>query len=383
MKITLLSLLGAVVAAQAAPAQKPDSTTPKLDESEVRISYAELKRLLAAAQPTPSAESKPKPPVPAALLSSLWRLDTKKGRIIAEMSTQSFVDGWQAIPLAGATLGAVEVQPPDTRLIIQDDHLCLLTDQIGPQTITLSFPLTFPLTLHLAPSPVAALEITELPAEHTLRMQSGSGTSLIRQAGRHALPAAGGSITLDYPSSHPTTPESGANDEAILTTATYITQVVRDGSVLTEGSLLVRHDPPMRIQLTLPKDARLLQCHVNDQLVRPTLQNGSQLEIPLDDPTTDGGESKIDISFTTSLPALQATEGEIELALPQTPLFAREIDWQVRLPSGFDLAATGNVEALPPAADAKPGLHLRKALCRDQQPQARITYRRQTTPTQR
>jgi hypothetical protein len=46
--------------------------------------------------------------------------------------------------------------------------------------------------------------------------------------------------------------------------------------------------------------------------------------------------------------------------------------------AGFDTTAIGNIETLPPAADAKPGLHLRKSLCRDQQPQARVSYRKQT-----
>jgi hypothetical protein len=50
----------------------------------------------------------------------------------------------------------------------------------------------------------------------------------------------------------------------------------------------------------------------------------------------------------------------------------------VQLPTGFDTTAIGNIETLPPAADAKPGLHLRKSLCRDQQPQARISYRKRT-----
>jgi hypothetical protein len=50
----------------------------------------------------------------------------------------------------------------------------------------------------------------------------------------------------------------------------------------------------------------------------------------------------------------------------------------VQLPSGFDTTASGNIEALAPVAEAKSGLHLRKSLCRDQQPQARISYRKRT-----
>jgi hypothetical protein len=141
----------------------------------------------------------------------------------------------------------------------------------------------------------------------------------------------------------------------------------------------VRHDHPVKLVLQLPEAAKLLQCHVNAYPVRPTTGEAGRIEIPLDDPTTDGAESEVKLSFTSTLTALQAAEGELDLALPQTPLFAKQIDWQVQLPTGFDTNAIGNIETLPPAADAKPGLHLRKSLCRDQQPQARITYRKRTT----
>lgn len=372
MKITLPLLLGAVFATGALTAQTPAS---KLDDSEVRISYAELKRLLAAAQPPAASATASKPPLPAALLSAVWTLDVQKGRLTAEMSAQSFIEGWQCILLAGADLGAIEVQPPDTRLVVQNDHLCLLTEKIGPQTLTLTFPFRSAQTITLAPSALAALEISALPEKQHLRLQGGSSTTVIRESGRHALPASGGEVTLSLESDQ--TPALAANDDAILTTATYTTQVVRDGSVLTEGTLLVRHDPPLNITVMLPETARLLQCHVNGELIRPAVQNGMQIDIPLHDPATDGGESKIELSFTSSLPALQATEGEIEIALPRTALFARQIDWQVRLPEGFDLAASGNVEPQP-ATEAKAGLNLRKSLCHDQQPQARITYRKRS-----
>ena len=367
MKIIHLSLLGAVLATTAATAQT------SLDDSEVRISYAELKCLLAATQPAAEVKVKSPPPVPAALLSAVYRLDAKTGEIIAEMQAQSFAEGWQAIPLAGASTGAVSIDPADARVVVQNDQLCLLTDQTGLTSLKLTFPAVWPQTLQLAPSAVAALEVASLPENHVLRLSSGT---IIRQNGRHALPAAGGEITLTLEDAKKE--PAPLADEAILTSATYATQVVRDGSVLTEGTLLVRHDPPLRIVVTLPESSQLLQCRVNDELIRPAIESGTRLEIPLDDPATDGAESKIELSFTSTLPALQPTEGELSLALPQTPLFAKQIDWQVQLPTGFDTTAIGNIETLPLAVDAKPGLHLRKSLCRDQQPQARISYRKRT-----
>jgi hypothetical protein len=299
------------------------------------------------------------------------------------MQVESFDDSWHAIPLAGAASGAISVEPKDARIVVTDDHLCLITDQTGAQTIKLTFALGKEgqaTTLHLAPSPVASLEIKELPEGKVLRLKSGATTQTLATAGLIALPAAGGEVilTLEDARKASQAPLAGSTDEAIISTATYATQVVRDGSVLTEGTITLRHDHPVKLVLQLPEVAKLLQCHVNGDPVRPTLGEANRLEIPLNDPATDGAESEVKLSFTATLTALQAAEGQLDLALPQTPLFAKQIDWNVQFPTGYDLSFTGNVDPVTDKPTAL-GLHLRKSLCRDQQPQARITYRKRTT----
>jgi hypothetical protein len=375
----MLLLLGA--SSLLAQTDKP-VTTVTLDESEVRITYGELKRLVAATLPkeSPAAVS---PPVQAALLSTAYQIDVKAGTIIAEMQVESFEAAWQAVPLAGAALGAISVEPKDARIVVNEDHLCLVTDQTGAQSVKLTFALAKEgqgTTLHLAASPVASLEVKELPEGKVLRLQSGVTTQTLATAGILALPAIGGEITLTLEDARKAsqTPLAGPTDDAIISAAAYTTQVVRDGSVLTEGAINVRHDHPVKLVLQLPEAAKLLQCHVNADPVRPTLGEASRIEIPLDDPTTDGAESEVKLSFTSTLTALQAAEGELALALPQTPLFAKQIDWNVQLPTGYDLSFTGNVDPVTDKPTAL-GLHLRKSLCRDQQPQARITYRKRTT----
>lgn len=381
MKPFLILLLGAVSLTAQTPARVTAAT---LDESEVRITYGELKRLVAATLPKESVvETKPNPPVPAALLSSVYRLDAKSGTIIAEMQVESFDTGWHTVPVAGAGSGAVSVEPKDVRLIVNDDHLCLVSDQTGAQTVKLTFPLAGEgqgTMLHLAASPVASLEIKELPESKVLRLQHGSTTQTIIQAGTVALPAGGGQVTLTIEDARKAaqSPIAGSTDDAIISTATYTTHVVRDGSVFTEGAIIVRHDEPMKLIMQLPESGKLLQCHVNGEPVRPSAGDANSVEIPLDDPTTDGAESEVKLSFTSTLAALQTAEGELDLALPQTPLFAKQIDWNVQLPATYDLSFTGNVDPIADKTNA-PGLHLRKSLCRDQQPQARITYRKRTT----
>jgi hypothetical protein len=379
MKPFMLLLLGA--SSLLAQTEKP-VTTATLDESEVRITYGELKRLVAATLPK-EAPAAVKPPVQAALLSTAYQIDVKAGTIIAEMQVESFEAAWQAVPLAGAASGAISVEPKDARIVVNEDHLCLVTDQTGAQSVKLTFALAKEgqgTTLHLAASPVASLEVKELPEGKVLRLQSGVTTQTLATAGILALPAIGGEITLTLEDARKAsqTPLAGPTDDAIISAAAYTTQVVRDGSVLTEGAITVRHDHPVKLVLQLPEATKLLQCHVNADPVRPTLGEASRIEIPLDDPTTDGAESEVKLSFTSTLTALQAAEGELALALPQTPLFAKQIDWNVQLPTGYDLSFTGNVDPVTDKPTAL-GLHLRKSLCRDQQPQARITYRKRTT----
>lgn len=378
-------LLILLLAASSTLAQTPAPvTTATLDESEVRITYGELKRLVAATLPqAPPPEIKPPPPVPAALLSALCHLDAAAGTLTADMQVENFDGAWHAIPVFGAVTGALTVEPRDARLVVADDQLCLITDKAGVQSVKITFACAQAgqgTTLHFAASPVASLEVKELPAGKVLRLQHGATTQTITSAGLAALPASDGDVTFILEDARKTAlpPVVGITDDAIIATASYTTQVVRDGSVLTEGAITVRHDHPAKLILQLPESAKLLQCHVNGDPVRPGVGEASRIEIPLDDPATDGAESEVKLSFTAVLAPLQLAEGELDLALPQTPLFAKQIDWNVQLPTAYDLSFSGNVD---PVTDktAAPGLHLRKSLCRDQQPQARITYRKRTT----
>jgi hypothetical protein len=382
MKAPLVLLLSAT----SLLAQSPQPiTSATLDESEVRITYGELKRLVAATLPKELLPPAAKPPLPvtAALLSALYQLDPQASTITAEMQVENFDGEWHAVPLAGAATGVLTVEPKDARLVVTDDHLCLITDKAGAQSVKLTFALAKAgqgTTLHLAASPIASLAVKELPDGRVLRMQHGDTTQTLTNAGLAALPATEADVTFSFEDARKASQPAIASltDDAIVSTAVYTTQVVRDGSVLTEGAINVRHDQPTKLVLLLPESSKLLQCHVNGDPVRAAVGEVNRVEIPLDDPTTDGAESEVKLSFTSVLEPLQPAEGELSLALPQTPFFVKQIDWNVQLPAAYDLSFSGNVDAIAEKA-TPPGLHLRKSLCRDQQPQARITYRKRTT----
>lgn len=377
-------LLVLLLSATSLLAQSPQPiTSATLDESEVRITYGELKRLVAATLPKePPPVAKAPLPVTAALLSAMYQLDPQASTITAEMQVENFDGEWHAVPLAGAATGVLTVEPKDARLVVTGDHLCLITDKAGAQSVKLAFALAKAgqgTTLHLAASPIASLAVKELPEGRVLRLQHGDTTQTLTSAGLAALPATEADVTFSFEDAHKAAQPAIASltDDAIVSTALYTTQVVRDGSVLTEGAITVRHDRPTKLVLQLPEASKLLQCHVNGDPVRAALGEVNRVEIPLDDPTTDGAESEVKLSFTAVLEPLQAAEGELALALPQTPFFVKQIDWNVQLPAAYDLSFSGNVDPITEKA-TPPGLHLRKSLCRYQQPQARITYRKRT-----
>lgn len=385
MRQSFLSLMGAVLALAPAWAQTetPAVTSATLDESEVRITYGELKRLLAATLPIPPPQvEKPRPPLPAALRAVLYRFDASAGTIIAEVQVENFDGGWHAVPIAGAGAAAIGVEPGEAGVVIRDEHLCLMTGAVGAQTVKLTYaiaPEGQGTTLRVAASPVAALEVKALPEGKVLRIAHDNATHTISQAGTWSLPATGADVTFAIEEARKAAASTVGvtTDDAVISTATYTTQVVRDGSVLTEGTLIARHDQAAKLIVRLPEGAKLLQCDVNAEPMRPVMGEGGRMEIPLNDPATDGAESQIKLSFTGVVAALQPAEGELDLALPQTPLFARQIDWNVQLPPNYDLSFSGNVDAVtdqPPAA----GIQLRKSLSRDQQPQARIIYRKRS-----
>src|SRR5688572_11800317 len=130
MRLPIPSLLGAMLSLTSALAQTDKTvTSTTLDESEVRITYGELKRLVAATlpKPPPPPEVRPKPPVPAALLAANYHLDAAAGTVVAEMQVENFDGGWHAIPIAGSAAGAIAVEPSGAAIVISDHHLCLVT----------------------------------------------------------------------------------------------------------------------------------------------------------------------------------------------------------------------------------------------------------------
>ncbi|CAN5802295.1 hypothetical protein BH11VER1_BH11VER1_02720 [soil metagenome] len=176
-----------------------------LGQAEVRLPYADLKKLWDAAQPV----VKPDEPLvlPAGvLLAARYNLEILSGNLAmnAEFKVESFAGNWEKIPLMGAGLAVASVEPQDARLILEKDYLCLMVKESGPVTINVRFnelPLpvsdTMPLlNLLTAPGAVGTLQVKGLPNERLLKVKEGQ--PLTRQDGgvTLALPSKGGEVTL-------------------------------------------------------------------------------------------------------------------------------------------------------------------------------------------
>ncbi len=187
------------------------STAPRqegpslLGQAEVRLPYAELKKLWDAAQPVVKPEEPVTPPA-GVLLAARYNLDLLSGNLVmtAEFKVESFAGNWEKIPLMGAGLAVASVEPENTRLILEQDYLCLMVKESGPVTINVRFnelPLpvsdTTPLLNFLsAPGAVGSLQVKGLPQERLLKMKDG--LPLTRQDGgvTLGLPSKGGEVTL-------------------------------------------------------------------------------------------------------------------------------------------------------------------------------------------
>ncbi|MEY4483909.1 MAG: hypothetical protein RL693_1361 [Verrucomicrobiota bacterium] len=197
--------LSALVPFSLLSAAEGEEISPTLGQAEVRLPYAELKKLWDAAQPAIKPEDPPVPPS-GVLLAARYNLDLLTGNVVmtAEFKVESFAGNWEKIPLMGAGLAVASVEPEDTRLILEKDFLCLMVKEIGPATIKVRFnelPLpasdTIPLlSLLAAPGAVGSLQVKGLLQERLLKIKDGQ--PLTRQEGGAtlALPSKGGEVTL-------------------------------------------------------------------------------------------------------------------------------------------------------------------------------------------
>ena len=89
--------------------------------------------------------------------------------------------------------------------------------------------------------------------------------------------------------------------------------------------------------------------------------------------------NSIAISYTGKKPAFKPVSGQIAVELPQTDLLIHQLDWELRIPIAYEVAAfEGNVESAPCAkSDATSrAIPLHKELCKNERPRAEFFYQK-------
>ncbi|MEI6534261.1 MAG: hypothetical protein WCN98_02885, partial [Verrucomicrobiaceae bacterium] len=211
MKITkyhslTLAAWACIASDPCARAEDAGLTSPALDHAEVRIPYVELRKLWTAAQAEkPEVPQKEIVPV-GKILAAHYRLNIVNGKaqLEAEFRAESFGGKWERLPLMGAGLAVASVEPPDARLVVEDDELCLLVKEGGAQNVKVRFvenilPVASGATLlKLATSPCAigSLAVHGVPVTRALKLGDNAALALENGTALIALPAKGGDMVL-------------------------------------------------------------------------------------------------------------------------------------------------------------------------------------------
>jgi len=197
-------------------------------------------------------------------------------------------------------------------------------------------------------------------------------TSWFRERGASALWNAKGDHSLELKSRILTTLKTA---KSRVQEAWFVTQLIADGSALTDSKVVISHSEADRFTFTLPARTSLLSCEVNGERVNPLVTEKGALSVPL--PLLEAkkdSKSEVKISYTAQRTKMEPVSGRLDLALPETAIFIDQLNWDITLPPGYVASALeGNLE-LRPAGKKKGVIGLRKRLSRGQVPSTTVFY---------
>ena len=164
--------------------------------------------------------------------------------------------------------------------------------------------------------------------------------------------------------------------QAVVETANAKTRIVSDGALLTEINYSIRHERAQSWRVDLPEGCELLASSIEGQPVKPIDRGEHVIEFAL---PSGKAISAVALSYTAKKPAFKPVSGQIAVELPQTDLLVHRIDWELRIPVVYEIAAfEGNVESAP--CDKTDGasrvVQLHKELCQKERPRAEFFYQK-------
>jgi hypothetical protein len=339
------------------------------------------------------AWAKRKPPVEAALLSARYQV-VFKGDVAAglvDYEVENFTDEWTTIPLLGTQIQVDEFEPADLQLVVRDGHYAVITNRPGKQKLRLKFAVKSNrgadgahFALIASPAAINTLSVAGLPEKQTLRVLDATQLSTDKDRINFRLPALE-RIEFEIVSEQVPAPPSESlplveTAQAVVETATAKTRIVSDGAMLTEIGYDIRHARAMPWSLNLPEGSELLEAKIDGQPVRPVDRGERTLEFAL---PSGKDLSSVSISYTAKKPAFKPVSGQIAVELPQTDLLIHWLDWELRIPIAYEIAAfEGNVES-GPCAKSDPTsrvIPLHKELCKNERPRAEFFYQKPQQP---
>ena len=164
--------------------------------------------------------------------------------------------------------------------------------------------------------------------------------------------------------------------QAVVETVNAKTRIVADGALLTEIDYSIRHERALRWSISLPEGSELLSARVEGQPVKPIDRGEQLLEFAL---PGEKNLSAVSISYTAKKPAFRPVSGQLAVELPQTDLLIHWLDWELRIPVAYEVAAfEGNVEPVPgdKTDSSSRAIPLRKELCKNERPRAELFYQK-------
>lgn len=169
---------------------------PGLDLAEVKLPYGELKSLITAAT-RPVANRGPT----SALLSARFRFSMMEGKPVADalFRTTAFAEGLAMVPLVGGAVSVASQQPPDSRIVIEDNMLCQALEKPGSQNLEMRLLPVFGgegAGLIIPACPAAIFETGELGAEWSLGVKLDGKEQVLGSNQKVALPFGGGVVEI-------------------------------------------------------------------------------------------------------------------------------------------------------------------------------------------
>jgi hypothetical protein len=310
-------LIGSAILALGIPAH-----AQKLDDAEVRISYGELKQLLARAEPVAKPSPKAPPPV---LLSARLRFAMADGRplINATFRTLGFGDEIALVPLIAGDVSLESQVPADAVVVSEAESLCLASGKAGAQTLELRLlPITgkdgFSFTI--PPCPAVIFETGELPAGQSVVLDSGAGEETLAAGQIRPLPNKGHRLHIRLLDSRETREALSPPEPSAWTWQNQALVMPIDGDLVYQviARASAADGSGVEALLPLPPDAQDIAV-AGDDLV-------SQVKMR-------GGNRELGLSLVWKTRGILDRQLVISYRMPLRPL---DRTWKLQAPGGGD-----------------------------------------------